>query len=262
MNGCYAPEVLALFIADDLAPGQASDVNNHVRGCEKCRMTCNDLEASQTLVKSRLRAMPDPQLLSAVRQNVLSKIHNQELKLGWRLRVERMLWVCFRKQGYAFASLAILVVISASLLAQIHRTEPAPHLTAAVFDGDGLVRPEAYRDWVFLGSTRDAESLHNVYIEPAAYRQYAKTGVFPEGTVFVREKVPHGTDSIAVEASVKDSNRYPGGWAFFAFTDGRGKALTKALPDGNCRSCHEQNAADDHVFTQFYPALKLARLES
>ena len=262
MNGCYAPEVLALFIADDLSPAEAASVNNHVRGCEKCLKTCDELETSQTLVKSRLRPMPNPELLSAVRHNVLSKIQSQELTLGWRLKLERMLWACFRKQAYAYATLAILVVISASLLAQIHHTDQVQHLTAAVFDADGLVRPGAYRDWVFLGSTKDAESLHNVYIEPAAYRQYAKTGIFPEGTVFVRERVRPGGDSLTVEASVKDSNRFPGGWAFFAFTDRQGKILTKALPDGNCRSCHEQKAEKDQVFTQFYPVLRLARMES
>jgi len=69
---------------------------------------------------------------------------------------------------------------------------------------------------------------------------------------------------IALEASVKDSSRFDGGWGFFDFTDndGKMKAKAQALSDGTgCRSCHEERAETDHVFTQFYPVLRSARAE-
>jgi hypothetical protein len=89
------------------------------------------------------------------------------------------------------------------------------------------------------------------------------SGKFPDGTVMVLEKSsaetkgdPHFT---GVEVSVKDSNRFDGGWGFYNFTDDNGKLKTQAeeLPQtAGCLSCHRDKAATDHVFTQFYPALK------
>jgi hypothetical protein len=63
---------------------------------------------------------------------------------------------------------------------------------------------------------------------------------------------------IALEASVKDSSRFEGGWGYFGFTgsDGRLKDRAEAFPEASCRSCHELKAATDHVFTQFYPVLR------
>jgi hypothetical protein len=110
---------------------------------------------------------------------------------------------------------------------------------------------------------------HKVFINPAAYRQYAETGRFPEGTLMIWEPSPsrqspgnaHGR-STALLASVKDSSRFDGGWGFFDFTapDGTVAPKAKALPESrNCRTCHLQKAETDHVFTQFYPVLRSAR---
>jgi len=269
MNGCYSLEILALFIEDDLPPARAEHVNQHLRTCAECRGACTQLETSQVFIKSGLRtvqAVPNQeQLLARVRHTVLSKIESRELEFGWRLKIERFLWASFRKPRYALASIAILIVVSAAILAQMRHTVHEEHLTAAVFDGTAsLAKPQGYRDWVFVGSSKDGESLHNIYVEPAAYRHYARTGTFPEGTVLVREKLRYGTDLVALEASVKDSGRFPGGWGFFDFTDQQGKTASRAqaLPDTTCRSCHEQNAETDHVFTQYYPVLRFARMES
>ena len=63
---------------------------------------------------------------------------------------------------------------------------------------------------------------------------------------------------VALEASVKDSSRFEGGWAYFNFTESAGKLKAKAdaFPQSACWSCHHVNAATDHVFTQFYPVLR------
>ena len=34
----------------------------------------------------------------------------------------------------------------------------------------------------------------------------------------------------------------------------------KAFPAESCNACHEASAADDFVFTQFYPVLRAAKL--
>jgi len=61
----------------------------------------------------------------------------------------------------------------------------------------------------------------------------------------------------AIEASVKDSKRFPGKWAYFNF--GRGNELkekVEALPTtATCYACHSSNGAVDNTFVQFYPTL-------
>ena len=150
-----------------------------------------------------------------------------------------------------------------------------------------MLRPEAYREWIFVGSStglnyspnpapassNSSEDYKHVYINPAAYREFTRTGKFPDGTVMVLEiakaamknepglQGSYAGEYIALEASVKDSKRFPGGWAYFGFTDMGGKALAKAkpFPDSACLSCHQNKASTDHVFTQFYPVLNAAR---
>jgi tetratricopeptide (TPR) repeat protein len=156
---------------------------------------------------------------------------------------------------------------------------------AARFEGkDTLLRPEGYREWVFVGSSlglrydegkKQPEKLDykNVYIDPAAYRAYKETGAFPEGTVLVLEsaageekKEPGLRGSFqkqfnGLAAAVKDKDRFADGWAYFTFSDGSGKTKAKAEPakKSACYDCHRDKGAEDHVFTQFYPVLKAAR---
>ena len=65
---------------------------------------------------------------------------------------------------------------------------------------------------------------------------------------------------VALEASVKDSQRFEGGWAYFSFDDKDGKPRFKAnpFPKEACWACHHEKAATDHVFSQFYPVLRAA----
>ena len=154
-----------------------------------------------------------------------------------------------------------------------------------VFEGKTtLLKPEGYREWIFVGSSlglaysptpgqgqsRNSELYHNVYINPSSYREYARTGKFPDGTMMVLELArsdvksepglqgSYQKDFVALEASVKDSTRFEGGWAYFNFTEGGGKLKPKAdpFPQSACWSCHHVNAATDNVFTQFYPVLR------
>jgi hypothetical protein len=156
---------------------------------------------------------------------------------------------------------------------------------AAVFEGrETLVRPEGYRQWVFVGSSiglrynREPEKpsadhsqhFNNIYVNPTAFREFARTGKFPEGTVFILEGASAETkaepglqgsyqkDFTALEAAVKDKKRFGDGWAYFSFDDGKDKRKDKAtpFPRSACFDCHHQKAATDHVFTQFYPVLR------
>jgi hypothetical protein len=59
---------------------------------------------------------------------------------------------------------------------------------------------------------------------------------------------------------VKDEKRFADKWAYFNF-DGVEKEAGATTPSQNaCWKCHEQNAAVEHSFVQFYPELlKVAR---
>ena len=155
-------------------------------------------------------------------------------------------------------------------------------------DKGELVRPEGYRTWIFVGTPVTPNDMndgkapfpefHNVYIDPGSYKHYKKTGKFREGTILVKELVSVGSkkaasgngyfegDFIGLEATVKDSKRFakePGNWAYFSFTNKDHslpyKATAPAFPAPACNACHQANAADDWVFTQYYPVLRAAK---
>ncbi len=146
--------------------------------------------------------------------------------------------------------------------------------------GNQLIRPEGYREWVFVGSGlgmsysegpyEKAPDFTNIYIQPEAFRQFAATGKFPDGTVLVMEVVSAGSKAsinqrgqfeercLGVEAAVKDENRFPEKWAYFSFIGADGKALDQArpFPKQACWKCHNEHGAVDNVFVQFYPVLR------
>ncbi len=160
----------------------------------------------------------------------------------------------------------------------------ANNLAPQFKDGNQLVRPEGYHEWVFVGSSlgmsyqkeagyEDQPEFHNVYISPDAYKVFRQTGTFPEGTIMILEVVASGGNAsineagkfedkiIGIEASVKDSKHFPEKWAYFNFIGNKGEALAQAkpFPKNACWSCHTQHAEVDNVFVQFYPVLREAR---
>ena len=183
---------------------------------------------------------------------------------------------------------ATVLLFAVGYGAKPHEDKPASD--KPVFEGkDTLLNPGDYRDWVFVGSNLGLgyasnprppqadqagrrEFFHNLYINPSAYREYVSTGKFPEGTMMILEfatKIEKNEaglqglyqgEILGMEASVKDSKRFEGGWGYYGFVDNNGKRLAKAqpFPQSSCWSCHHERAATDHVFTQFYPVLRKA----
>ncbi len=106
-------------------------------------------------------------------------------------------------------------------------------------------------------------SFDNVFVSPAAYRKFAATGTWPNGTVFMLEirasrqqgsinRTGHYQGAVqGLEAHVK---KLDGTWAFYGFDDG--KKVSSAIPrDASCYSCHQTHGAVDTTFVQFYPTL-------
>ena len=115
--------------------------------------------------------------------------------------------------------------------------------------------------------------FHAVYIDPDSWAHYEQTGNFQDGTVIIKELVSVGSKAavsgkgyfmgefVGLEATVKDSQRFPdepGNWAYFSFghhPEPYAESAT-AFPAAGCNACHQVNAAQDWVFTQFYPLLR------
>jgi hypothetical protein len=184
-------------------------------------------------------------------------------------------------------ALAGLLAGAASLRA-IHRhpADPVPPAaaTTAQFASDGkLVRPQGYRRWVYVSSGfgmsynpdaggNGAPAFTNVFVAPEAYDYFQAHGTWPDKTMFVLEiygSTSHGSINqkgsyqeslVGLDVEVKDVSRFPDKWAYFGFSNAE-KTASATTPGRNaCWSCHDQNAAVEHSFVQFYPELlKVAR---
>jgi hypothetical protein len=159
-------------------------------------------------------------------------------------------------------------------------------LRRAAASGDGpvytkagdLMLPANYREWVFLTSGLDISYttsdpalaghsvFQNVFVNPASYRAFLASGTWPEKTTFVleirgaepkasidRRGQTQTTAVRAIEVHVKDSAGPSAGWGFFEF--GSGTTAKRTEQTASCYSCHEQHAAVDTTFVQFYPTL-------
>ncbi len=140
-----------------------------------------------------------------------------------------------------------------------------------------LLFPANYREWVYLTSGidmsyspnamgMDHSMFDNVFVNPDAYKAFLQTGTWPDKTMLVLEVRVAGSnasinksghyqtsDTMGREVHVKDESRFAGKWAFFGFeTDSPSKQVPK---EASCYSCHEQHAAVDTTFVQFYPTL-------
>jgi hypothetical protein len=142
-----------------------------------------------------------------------------------------------------------------------------------------LIKPNNYREWIWLtsgsgmaytappaNSGKVNPAFDNVFVLPEAYKEFLKTGKWPDKTVLVleiREAKNNGSINkngyfqgrvYSIEAEVKDLKRFPNGWGFFGFE--QNSNLGKPFPEGSeCHTCHSEHGAVDNTFVQFYPTL-------
>jgi hypothetical protein len=169
-----------------------------------------------------------------------------------------------------------LLWFSALVLAQ--SSGPVSTSQVPTYTSEGkLLFPANYREWVFLTSGVDmsyspnamnmGHSLFdNVFVNPEAYKAFLQTGTWPDKTMLVLEVRKAGDNAsinksghfqtaelMGREVHVRDDARFDGKWAFFGFdTDEPSKMVPK---EAACYSCHQQHAAVDTTFVQFYPTL-------
>ena len=166
------------------------------------------------------------------------------------------------------------------LLGTATKAQAPAATTSPRFGADNeLMRPENYREWIYLSSglgmsygpaataaSNPNPPFDNVFVTPAAYRSFLQTGTWPDKTMFVLEVRASASEGsinkqghfqgqmLGMEVEVKDESRFPGKWGFYDF--GRTAASAKPLPTtASCYSCHAQNGSLDNTFVQFYPTL-------
>ncbi len=177
--------------------------------------------------------------------------------------------------------LAVCVMVCCvTLLAAAQQPVPSHprEADAPVFTADGKLEfPANYREWIYLSTGLDMSyrketagmgghhMFDNVFVNPAAYKAFLETGTWPDQTMLVLEIRGAGSnasinksgnfqtdDMMGREVHLKDK-RVPGGWAFYEFDET--KPTTPFPHEMDCYSCHEQHAAVDTTFVQFYPTL-------
>lgn len=152
------------------------------------------------------------------------------------------------------------------------------------FEGGELKRPTGYREWVYVGTPVTPNDLndgkaafpefHNVYIDPRSWEHWKETGKFRDGTILIKELVSVGAtaavsgkgyfegDFLGLEATIKSARHFPdepGNWAYFSFSSKDHQTLAETaepFPTASCNACHQASAAEDWVFTQYYPVLR------
>ena len=152
-----------------------------------------------------------------------------------------------------------------------------------------------WREWLYVGSLVTPNALNNgnapfpehhmVYIDPVSWAHYKKTGKFREGTAIAKEltrvRAPDGANKdgstsevsgtgyfmgeySGLEITIKSKKLYPdepGNWAYYTFGHKPQpyNQTAKRQPAEACNACHQTSAAEDFVFTQFYPVLRAAK---
>ena len=191
----------------------------------------------------------------------------------------------------AMASLA-LIAVTIFTYADVPSSQDSQSAIAAHFDAAGNVQlPTGYRRWQHVGtrvktggnSVLDGTKIivpqvMDVYVEPAAFDSYKRTGVWPNGTQIVKEfatiqtgegcnasthicDTPYGLGIFeagryqGLGMMIKDSKRFSaqsGYWGYFRFLPS-GEAYTQTsglLARNQCSGCHEVNArSTDYVFS-------------
>jgi hypothetical protein len=176
-------------------------------------------------------------------------------------------------------SASIFLVCSLLVVSPAHSEEQDLRNNIQYNTDGAVVLPEDFRHWIHLGSSigltyADVGFFHsspglfkNVYMHPAAFAHYDRTGEFAEGTMFIatiyspasEESIAKGgyfqKEHLATEIALKDSARFSRSWAYYSL--GKNQRSAQAMPQSSsCNDCHSKHAQQDNVFVQFYPVLQ------
>jgi hypothetical protein len=126
-------------------------------------------------------------------------------------------------QRIAAAFAGVFVLLTASGPVRSDEDPPADQLPHFAKDG-ALLPPQGWEAWVMVGSSTGLSynagaapaagaapgMFHNVYMQPWAYREFLKTGAFPQQTMFVLSFYEPSRKSTPARAGFYEGDRLPG----------------------------------------------------
>lgn len=258
----FPQDWIALYVGDDLDQSSGQLTRDHLCRCEECAALLAQLQASQRLLKSMLQQTGTPDDCLQMRHQVMKGLMERPPGFrDWLWPLQRLALLGVRH--YAYAVTAIVLVASASVLVQSRSVStPTAAIDSMFIGGNAWQLPNDYRDWVAVTRPErpTTSGAGTVYVNPDAYRQYARTRTFPDGTVMVWAARGRRGDGQAVHASatllvsVKSHDRFANGWEFFDFSGASGSTALEVQPlpaSSGCRMCHIPDAAGDQVLTEF-----------
>lgn len=158
------------------------------------------------------------------------------------------------------SALLALVLCTSALASERHMTR-----SSVALSNKELLLPSNYRNWVVLAPTAaglPTQTHKNVasklYVEPASYEQFAKTGLWPNKTVIVMELLTGKAATkgecgvMGLEAAVKDETGFPDPWSYYGIVYSHEKAEPKMAQVG-CVDCENPM---DAVLTMAFPTLR------
>jgi Cytochrome P460 len=169
-----------------------------------------------------------------------------------------------RSQQMKFASAFLGLVILCGMA--VASDKPMSPSTLRSKHSNELLLPANYRNWVALSSTTPGLPQHQhqhvagkLYVEPASYQHFQKTGIWPNRTVIVLElktgkQVAKGAcDIMGLEAAVKDDSRFPDAWSYYGIVYDRAQVQSAAkLATEDCADCNHP----DSMLTMAFPTLR------
>lgn len=194
-----------------------------------------------------------------------------------------------------FAAGALLAMALIALTPERLAAQDAGYTPKFTPDGQMMLPDvEIWRTWPYVGTPLTPNALnggeapfpefHSVYIDPISWGHWRKTGEFRDGAVLAKELVTvydvnahadGSTDQVSgrgyfmgdfagFEIAYKSAKHFPnepGHWGYFSFGHHAPPyaGATNRMPTEACNACHQANAGDDFVFTQFYPVLRAAK---
>lgn len=201
-----------------------------------------------------------------------------------------------RKHWSTAASIGAVATLAFGLfVANLPTADARDDQYTAKFNSKGeLIIPTGWREWVFVGAIATPNALnggeapfpefHLTYIDPVSWEYWKKTGKFRDGTMFAKElsrvfaedaNDDGSTDQVSgtgyfqgdfsgFEIALKSKKHNPdepGNWSYYTFGHHPQpyNQSAAAAPAEACNACHLASAADDFVFTQFYPVLSAAK---
>ena len=183
----------------------------------------------------------------------------------------------------ATSAAAMSLGIALAAYGRVEPTEAVKGTVSAVDSNGNLSVPHDYRaSYQYLGSwavaadqAAGAKELHVVYASPGGVAAYRSRGIFPDGTVLVKEvyaaataQMTTGTVSHADTLKgwfvmMKDSRgRHPNnklwgdGWGWSWFDAANPSKTTSTDYKANCLACHVPAQATDWIYIGGYPSLK------